>query len=204
MKIFLLFAMISLICDNRSAAVMKCQTPSTQDSSEMIRTDYALKATRDEIMGNIAIFASKEKMALVWKDTKIHYPSNQQYAFEEDRYSLWQIDMRSGGAKRLVKFEDGDTGIIHPSWSPDGKWIAFGTFSISGHSPATTTRTWVVDSTGNGLQEVRLPLPYGDYGNYVVKWAGDYRVIIQGGIGGENSGMRFIYDCETKYLKAVK
>lgn len=94
-----------------------------------------VKAHSDELLGNLGISRNREKIVLV-----------RNY---EDHYELWQINLNSERVVLLVKTNDKNFGINHPTWSPDGKWIAFNIFSIEGHSPATTGQIWIVDSSGN-------------------------------------------------------
>ena len=88
----------------------------------------------------------------------------------KEPFILWLIDLKTKHAIILAKSEDKDFGIVNPSWSPDGKWISFSSFSIGGHSPATIFQSWIVDSSGNSLQHINLPAPYSKFSNSVIRW----------------------------------
>ncbi len=55
------------------------------------------------------------------------------------------------------------------TWSKDGRRMAFVTYNVRGHSPMTTTHTWVVDSTGI-TEEVILPAPYSRFSTLSPRW----------------------------------
>jgi hypothetical protein len=166
-------------------------------SSNSYYSDSSLvKAHADDLLGNLGISRNREKIVLV-RDYN-------------DHYELWQINLNSKHAVMLAKTNDKNFEINQPSWSPDGKWIAFNTFSLGGHSPATTDQTWIVDSSGNGLQHIVLPNPYNKFSNYIIKWEGRHILIIKGVamkfIDGKWNDLekKFSYDCESKIVRTIK
>jgi hypothetical protein len=166
--------------------------------------DDSIKDLKNELFNEIAINPFKDKLVLV--RPAIHMtPSDL-----KEPFILWLIDINTKHAIILVKSEDKDFGIVNPSWSPDGKWISFGSFSIGGHSPATTSQSWIVDSSGNRLQHINLPAPYGKFSNSVLRWEDKSNLIIHGIVMQIKKGKWhnieaiFSYDCETKTIKLIK
>jgi hypothetical protein len=164
----------------------------------------SIKDLRNDLFNEIAISPSKDKLVLV-RPAFHMIPSDL-----KEPFILWLIDLKTKHAIILAKSEDKDFGISNPYWSPDGKWISFSSFSIGGHSPATTFQSWIVDSSGNRLQHINLPAPYGKFSNSVIRWEDKNNLIIHGtSMQNQNGkwediGATFSFDCETKIIKPFK
>jgi Tol biopolymer transport system component len=92
--------------------------------------------------------------------------------------SLWMLDLRSLRAQRLTAGTGGD---FRPSWSPDGKWIAFASgrgkpapFSEGRWERLQLADLYIVHPDGSGLK--KLPVKQDFCGN--PKWMGDSRHIV--------------------------
>jgi dipeptidyl aminopeptidase/acylaminoacyl peptidase len=166
-----------------------------------------LKPTKEQkwnLFDNIAISPLKDKIVLV-------SPSiNMISADLREPFILWLVDLKTERTIILAKSEDKDLGIHQPSWSPDGIWISFATFSIGGHSPTTDGQTWVIDSSGSRMCRINLPGIFGKFRSSVIKWETEHVVIIQGTALKQQNGkwtdinVKFSYDCETQVLKPYK
>lgn len=97
---------------------------------------------------------------------------------EQGRPNLWTLDIASRQLKQLTSGEGGD---FRPSWSPDGRWIAFS--SSRGRKPTFGHGRWehlqyadiyLVRPDGSGLK------PIGEHGNFCgsPKWAADSRSLV--------------------------
>jgi Tol biopolymer transport system component len=68
-------------------------------------------------------------------------------------FTLWTIKADGTGLRRLWAGR-GDVEPVSPTWSPDGRWIAF-IKSFSGYGRSV----WVVRPSGRGLRMLTPPLP---------------------------------------------
>lgn len=177
-----------------------------------LKTIDTMKAMKDEFLLGIGISPAKDKILIVKTDYKTLYNSNQRGNVDENisaDYTLWLIDLYSGQVKILAQLLNSEFGINNPSWSPDGTWISFATFSVGGHSPMTTAHSWVIDSSGNHLQKIELPSPYRNFSDFVIKWESVHDIVIEGFLGKfENNrwkefNAKFLFDCDTKILKRI-
>ncbi len=91
---------------------------------------------------------------------------------------LWIMDLSSRNAKALTSGSGGD---FRPSWSPDGKWIAFS--SVRGNAMPFSHGRWerlqiadiyIIHPDGSGLKKIT------ESGNFCgsPKWMGDSRHIV--------------------------
>lgn len=198
---------------------IKSNTFNSYSNSKKIKSKYAIDTVslkRKEQLIDIGISPLKDKIAIV--RNKFINPQNYDREVEAPWkiiYELWVIDLFSENTKFLAKFETTDTKhntdprIDYPSWSPDGEWIAFQTSSMGGHSPGTTTKTWVVDSSGNNLKKIELPRPYNNFSNCMISWQKKHDLIISGfsmkyhGNKWKDTTANFIYDCKSQVVKTI-
>jgi imidazolonepropionase-like amidohydrolase len=96
-------------------------------------------------------------------------PPRTQLAFEAVG-RIWIRTALSGAIRRLTPGDFGDAFELAPSWSPDGRWIAFVTSENRGGG-----HVWKVDTTGLA-RPVRLTASPGDYANPV--WSADGRSVV--------------------------
>jgi dipeptidyl aminopeptidase/acylaminoacyl peptidase len=226
--ILFIFIFISIIArDKLNGQSDTIKNPYNQLLTDLINID-TVNARRGEFLSEIGISPAKDKMLVVETRYKTIFP---EYKVSKNageiisgnkpdrtgniandiaaEYSLWLIDLNSGQAKILAELKDSEFGIHSPSWSPDGRWISFGTFSVGGHSPLTTTHTWIVDSSGGQMQMIKLPDPYGKFSDGVIKWQGDHNIVIEGlqekygNNGREQIHTKFLFDCDSKILKRL-
>ncbi len=88
-------------------------------------------------------------------------------------------------------------------WSKDGKHLAFVTYNARGHSPMTTTHTWVVDSTGK-TEEVVLPPPYSRFSTLSPKWGCGDSLFVKALILSDRNAIDqpiYVYIVDTKKVR---
>lgn len=181
-------------------------------TNESVQSDTeAIKNQKNELFNDLGISYSKDKIVLVKKNIG-HYPvvNKMDSVKFYTQYILWLIDLKTGHSIILAKTKNKEFGIYQPSWSPDGKWINFTTFSLGGHSPLKTNQLWVIDSSGKRLQHIKLPSPYGRFSSGIIKWEGVHDLLISGVNLEYKSGkweeikMKFSYDCESRIISSLK
>jgi TolB protein len=87
-------------------------------------------------------------------------------------YELWTLELLNGDARRLTQVAVSSTdAILTPSWSPDGKKLAFATMSRPG-AAINDRDIWVVDADGSH----RRRLTEGEAANFQPYWASDNRI----------------------------
>jgi TolB protein len=74
-------------------------------------------------------------------------------------FSLWTLDLVDGEARRITEVTaSSNAAIVCPSWSPDGKQIAFATIAepnnSSGARPLGQEDIWTIDCDGSGRTRV--------------------------------------------------
>jgi len=177
-----------------------------------LKTIDTIKAMKDEFLLGIGISPAKDKILIVKTQYKSLYSSDQPGNVDNNisaDYALWLIDLHSGNVKIIAELKESEFGIYRPSWSPDGRWISFATFSVGGHSPLTTAHSWVIDSSGKQLQMIKLPDPYGKFSDFLIKWQDDHDIVIEGLLEKfENNHLKdfnakFLFDCDIKILKRL-
>lgn len=52
-------------------------------------------------------------------------PDNKRIAFSDKRLSLWVADLATGTARKIATSPHIGQGVFIPSWSPDGRWLAW-------------------------------------------------------------------------------
>ncbi len=199
-KVFVLKRILLFVLINSSILAQSILTDSTKLKETEFQSEYAISPLKDKIV------IVREQLNVLDKS----YLHKKRHIESKIIYSIWFINLQNGNPKYLTKFDDEDTGINNPSWSPDGKWISFSTYSIGGHSPETSTSSWVIDSSGNNLQRIKLPEPFRHFSNYISRWIFPSSLIINGlyeqyinGTWEKNSG-EFIYNCNNKFIQQLK
>jgi Tol biopolymer transport system component len=69
-----------------------------------------------------------------------------------DRDNIWTMRADGSGRRRVTSF-GADAEVTTTTWSPDGRWIAFG----GNRSEAERRYIWLVRPSGRGLHRLRLP-----------------------------------------------
>jgi TolB protein len=92
-------------------------------------------------------------------------------------FSLWTLDLVDGEARKITEVSaSSNAAIVAPSWSPDGKRLAFATIAepanTTGVKPQGQQDIWTVD--GDGTNRHRLTDGIGT--NLSPSWANDNRV----------------------------
>jgi dipeptidyl aminopeptidase/acylaminoacyl peptidase len=118
----------------------------------------------------------------------------QRIAFQRARqrgsrwFSLWTLDLVDGEARRITEVAvSSNAAIISPSWSPDGKRLAFSTVvdpaqTVKGR-PRGQQDVWVIDSDGGN----RHRLTDGTSTCLSPCWAADHRVYFVSDRGGHEN-----------------
>lgn len=87
-------------------------------------------------------------------------------------FELWTLELLNGEATRVTQVAESPVAaILSPSWSPDGKKLAFATVAESG-SVQGTRDIWVVDANGGQVRR----LTEGGASNVQPYWAVDNRI----------------------------
>jgi TolB protein len=100
-------------------------------------------------------------------------------------FSLWTLDLIDGEARRVTEIAvSSNAAVISPSWSPDGKRLAFATIVNPAHTsngkPAGQQDIWVINADGSGRQR----LTDGNGTNLTPFWSADGRVYFVSDRGG--------------------
>ena len=112
---------------------------------------------------NLAHFLLAVVMVLVLTLLMVDVGAQSQIAFVSDRdgnSEIYVMDADGGNQQRLTNHPDSD---FHPSWSPDGKWIAF--LSRRDQVPfkhGITAEIYVMDASGGNPQRLTNN-PHADY-----------------------------------------
>jgi TolB protein len=101
-------------------------------------------------------------------------------------FSLWTMDLVDGEARRVTEVAvSTNAAIVKPSWSPDGKSLAFSTIvepaKTNGGKPLGQQDIWAIDSDGTN----RRRLTDGAGSNLMPFWAVDNRVYFVSDRGGK-------------------
>ncbi|MCZ6834625.1 MAG: hypothetical protein O7G85_02525 [Planctomycetota bacterium] len=101
-------------------------------------------------------------------------------------HSIWTIDFVNGEAMYPTEIASAaNAAIINPTWSPDGRRIAFVSIVDPDEEPGTPSQSdlWVVNDDGTN----RTTLTNGDFANYQPVWAFDGMVyFVSNRSGNEN------------------
>jgi TolB protein len=100
-------------------------------------------------------------------------------------FSLWTLDLVDGESRRITEVTaSSNAAIVCPSWSPDGKEIAFATIAepnnSAGNKPLGQEDIWTISYDGSGRTRVTdgVGLNLGPY------WAADNRIYFVSDRGG--------------------
>ncbi len=101
-------------------------------------------------------------------------------------FSLWTMDLVDGEARRVTEVAvSNNAAIVKPSWSPDGKSLAFTTIvepaRTHGGKPLGQQDIWLIDADGTN----RRRLTDGNGSNLMPFWAVDNRVYFISDRGGK-------------------
>jgi dipeptidyl aminopeptidase/acylaminoacyl peptidase len=97
-----------------------------------------------------------------------------------ERTHLWVVDTRTGRGKQLT--DDKVYDEYHPTWSPDGKWIAF--VSNRSESPDLTPERddlFIMPAKGGDFTKIATPVG----GKYLISFSPDGKWIAYLGVEGE-------------------
>jgi len=100
-------------------------------------------------------------------------------------FSLWTLDLEKDEARRVTEVAvSTNAAIVKPSWSPDGRQLAFGTIvepaEMEEGRPTGQQDIWVIDADGTGRR--RITDGYGT--NLMPYWAADGRIYFISDRGG--------------------
>ncbi len=100
-------------------------------------------------------------------------------------FSLWTLDLMDGEARRITEVAAStNSAVISPSWSPDGKRIAFSTVVDPTRENAGVKKqqdVWVINADGSG----RKRITDGNGTNLTPFWASDSRIYFVSDRGGQ-------------------
>lgn len=100
-------------------------------------------------------------------------------------YGVWTIDIVDGeGVNPTEIVAAGDAAIMHPTWSPDGKRIAYTVVndpSVAVDGMPVESDIWTIGHDGTG----RIALTAGGYRNMRPEWGRDGRVFFMSNRGGQ-------------------
>ena len=101
-------------------------------------------------------------------------------------YGVWTIDIVDGeGVNPTEIVAAGDAAIMHPTWSPDGKRIAYTVVndpSVAVDGMPVESDIWTIGHDGTG----RIALTAGGYRNMRPEWGRDGRVFFMSNRSGQN------------------
>ncbi len=203
-KIILFFVILS------SLLIRNIYAHQIDSVATLYKNNTSIKLQSNNILSEIGISSHKDKIVIVRKYYKYFEYISPKRNYMEVQYELWLINLMNSRAKLIAEFSNKDIGIEHPTWSPDNKWIAFETYSLAGHSPLTTRKTWIVDSNGKKLQELILPSPYDKFSNSIEGWIGDHALLVSGLVGKFKNNKyitieaKFNFDCEKNTMNRIK
>ena len=103
-------------------------------------------------------------------------------------FSLWTVDLVDGEPRRLMEVAASPVAaVISPTWSPDGKKLAFATVveptNVKDKRPAGRQDIWVINSDGTG----RHRLTTQSHANFAPYWAVNNRVYFVSDRGGREN-----------------
>lgn len=69
------------------------------------------------------------------------------------QYSIWTVNLENGEPRELTEVAwSADAALVTPTWSPDGKQLAYA--SVARTEVATKTELWVVDADGSSRRKL--------------------------------------------------
>jgi WD40 repeat protein len=91
------------------------------------------------------------------------------YSVEGGASQVWLVSLPTNTRLFVARLAPGD-GVRNISWSPDGRWFAFESYNLDGHSPMTTSHVWLAQSDAAVSRKLALPPPNERFSAYVDRW----------------------------------
>src|SRR6059036_2193445 len=82
---------------------------------------------------------------------------------------VWLVSSSTNTRLLVARLAPGD-GVRNISWSPEGRWFAFESYNLDGHSPMTTSHVWLAQSDAADSRQLALPPPNERFSTYVDRW----------------------------------
>ena len=118
------------------------------------------------ILANVVVLVLTPLMLAVEAQARIAFDSNR-----DGNSGIYVMDTDGGNLQRLTNHPDGD---FHPSWSPDGKWIAFLSRRDQVRSKhGIAAEIYVMDASGGNPQRLTNDL----HDDYHPSWSPDGKQI---------------------------
>jgi Tol biopolymer transport system component len=118
------------------------------------------------------------------------------------RKELWVMNI-DGAAKRKISTVEKGEGVMSPTWSPDGKLIAFVVYNSAGHSPMTTMHVWIIRSDGRGAQKVALLKPNERFSTYGPQWRTSNDLIVKATTLADPVEQLYLYSYKTRKIQKI-
>jgi serine/threonine protein kinase len=124
-----------------------------------------------------------------------------QIAFSSNRtgnFQIWIINSDGSGQRQLTGIA---TGACQPSWSPDGKYLAFISPCTGKKDIYSGSRIYISDADGKNLQPLSVPLS--SAGDFSPVWSPDGDRIAFASLRGDSKPHIMIFDRKNEILTQV-